>query len=560
MINVNKSLVYTLKCCLFVKKPTKSYKNRAASVDKIVWPVIICMRKLFAKKYIDCVLLDKWIVLRDNYYEKNRQGRIGMYKRESGGWLKHYDFLLLDMICLQIAFLLSFVVLGRWVNPYSHILYRKMALYLEVADVAVVFFFGTFSDVLKKGYYRNFVTTVQHAAIVFGLSVLYLFLSKEGQLYSRLSLTITFILYVFITYAVRELRKRQMRKQMENGIKESLFIVTTGDVAGQVVDKMMKNNYARYRMAGMAVIDTEAVGQTINGVDVVADASTAVDYVCQNWVDEVLIVISDSQPYPKKLIDQLTETGVTVHLNLAKTLNMSGKKQFVEQIGPYTVLTTTMNYASARQLLVKRVMDIAGGLVGCLLTGIIFIFVAPAIYISSPGPIFFAQERVGKNGKTFKMYKFRSMYMDAEARKAELMKDNKLGDGKMFKMDFDPRVIGNKILPDGTKKTGIGDFIRRTSLDEFPQFFNVLKGDMSIVGTRPPLVSETELYEPHHFARLTIKPGITGLWQVSGRSDITDFEEVVRLDTEYIDNWNVGMDIKILLKTVAVVLKKDGSM
>ena len=560
MININKSLVFALKCCLFVKKSTKSYENSAASVDKIVLPVIICMRKLFDKKYINYFFLDKWIILRDNHYEKNRQGRIGMYKRESGGWLKHYDFLLLDMICLQIAFLLSFVVLGRWVNPYSHILYRKMALYLEVADAAVAFFVGTFSDVLKKGYYRNFVTTVQHAAIVFGLSVLYLFLSKEGQLYSRLSLTITFILYVFITYAVRELRKRQMRRQMENGSKESLFIVTTGDVAGQVVDKMMKNNYARYRMAGMAVIDTEAVGQTINGVDVVADALTAVDYVCQNWVDEVLIVISDSQPYPKKLIDQLTETGVTVHLNLAKTLNMSGKKQFVEQIGPYTVLTTTMNYASARQLLIKRVIDILGGLVGCLLTAIIFIFVAPAIYISSPGPIFFAQERVGKNGKTFKMYKFRSMYMDAEARKAELMKNNKLGDGKMFKMDFDPRVIGNRILPDGTKKTGIGDFIRRTSLDEFPQFFNVLKGDMSIVGTRPPLVSETELYEPHHFARLAIKPGITGLWQVSGRSDITDFEEVVRLDTEYIDNWNVGMDIKILLKTVAVVLKKDGSM
>ena len=302
------------------------------------------------------------------------------------------------------------------------------------------------------------------------------------------------------------------------------------------------------------------LGHRIHGVDVVADAATAVRYICRTWVDEVLIVISDNQPYPKKLIDQLIETGVTIHLNLAKVSNISGKKQFVEQIGPYTVLTTTMNYASERQLLIKRVMDIAGGLVGCLLTGIIFIFVAPAIYISSPGPIFFAQERVGKNGKKFKMYKFRSMYMDAEARKAELMKENKLGDGKMFKMDFDPRVIGNKILPDGTKKTGIGDFIRRTSLDEFPQFFNVLKGDMSVVGTRPPLVSETELYELHHYARLSIKPGITGLWQVSGRSDITDFEEVVRLDREYIDNWNVGMDIKILLKTVAVVLKKDGSM
>ena len=140
------------------------------------------------------------------------------------------------------------------------------------------------------------------------------------------------------------------------------------------------------------------------------------------------------------------------------------------------------------------------------------------------------------------------------------MKENKLGDGKMFKMDFDPRVIGNKVLPDGTHKTGVGDFIRRTSLDEFPQFFNVLKGDMSIVGTRPPLISETNLYEPRHKARLAIKPGITGMWQVSGRSDITDFEEVVRLDKEYIENWDIGLDIKILLKTVMVVAKKDGSM
>ena len=152
------------------------------------------------------------------------------------------------------------------------------------------------------------------------------------------------------------------------------------------------------------------------------------------------------------------------------------------------------------------------------------------------------------------------MYMDAEERKAELMKDNKLGDEKMFKLDFDQRVIGNKILPDGTHKTGIGDFIRRTSIDEFLQFFNVLKGDMSIIGTRPSLISETNFYEMHHRARLAIKPGITSMWQVSGRSDITDFEEVVRLDKGYITNWNIGLDIKILFRTVMVVLRKDGSM
>ena len=130
----------------------------------------------------------------------------------------------------------------------------------------------------------------------------------------------------------------------------------------------------------------------------------------------------------------------------------------------------------------------------------------------------------------------------------------------MFKMDFDPRVIGNKVLPDGTKKTGIGHFIRESSIDEFPQFFNVLKGDMSIVGTRPPLPGEVSQYELHHRARLAIIPGITGMWQVSGRSSITDFEEIVNLDTKYIREWSLGLDIKILLRTVYAVLGKKGAV
>jgi lipopolysaccharide/colanic/teichoic acid biosynthesis glycosyltransferase len=150
--------------------------------------------------------------------------------------------------------------------------------------------------------------------------------------------------------------------------------------------------------------------------------------------------------------------------------------------------------------------------------------------------------------------------MDAEERKAELMKENKMSSNLMFKMDFDPRIIGNKVLPDGTKKTGIGQFIRSTSLDEFPQFWNVLTGSMSVVGFRPALLSEYSEYEFHHRARIAMKPGITGMWQVSGRSDITDFEEVVRLDTEYIRNWSMGLDFRILFKTVGAVLKKDGSM
>ena len=229
-------------------------------------------------------------------------------------------------------------------------------------------------------------------------------------------------------------------------------------------------------------------------------------------------------------------------------------------MGSYMVITTSMNYADSSKLFVKRLMDIAGGLVGCLATLLITIVVGPLIYISSPGPVFFAQERIGRNGRKFKMYKFRSMYMDAEERKKELMAQNKISDGLMFKMEFDPRIIGNKVLPDGTHKTGIGQFIRKTSLDEFPQFFNILKGDMSLVGTRPPTVDEWEQYEPHHRARMPFRPGLTGLWQVSGRSNITDFEEVVKLDTKYIDEWSLGVDLKILVETVRSVFENDGAM
>ena len=139
------------------------------------------------------------------------------------------------------------------------------------------------------------------------------------------------------------------------------------------------------------------------------------------------------------------------------------------------------------------------------------------------------------------------------------MDQNNMKDGMMFKMDFDPRVIGNKILPDGQKKTGIGDFIRRTSLDEFPQFLNVLKGDMSLVGTRPPTEDEWMEYTPRQRARLSVKPGLTGIWQVSGRSSITDFDEVVRLDMEYVRNWDPALDLQILFKTVFVVFGGTGA-
>ena len=392
------------------------------------------------------------------------------------------------------------------------------------------------------------------------VSSLYLVTIQDGNDYSRITLFMTSGIYGVLTYVVRILWKRYLENRMKNGSDSSLIIVTTSSIAEEVVKNVEEHNYEMQQINGVIIVDKDMTGETIEGIPVVSDAENAAEFLLQGWVDEVFIILDEKAPYPKELIERCSEMGLTVHLGLTKVTNSTLGKQTIGKVGGYTVLTTSINVMTMKQTFMKRTIDILAGLVGCLATGIIFIFIAPAIYIASPGPIFFSQERIGQNGKIFKMYKFRSMYMDAEERKAELMKENKMSSNLMFKMDFDPRIIGNKILPDGTKKTGIGQFIRSTSLDEFPQFFNVLIGQMSLIGFRPCLKSEYEEYDFHHRARIAMKPGITGMWQVSGRSDITDFEEVVKLDTEYIKNWSMGLDFRILFKTVAAVLKRDGSM
>lgn len=398
-----------------------------------------------------------------------------MYRKNANGWLKHIDFIIFDMICLQIAFVMAYFIKNGNIHIYNNFLYRNMAIILEVADLMVLLIFGTLKGVLKRGHYQEFVKTLKHGFIVCLLAVLYLFTVQKGIFFSRFILFLTIGIYFILTYIVRELWKGHIKKGVNSGKRRKLLIVTSSTIADRVIENVEKTNYSRYDIVGIALLDKDLIGNQINDVSVVANNETVGMYACKEWVDEVLIVLPKEIAYPNTLIEQFTLAGITVHMNLAKVVNSPGKKQFVEKIGDYTVLTTSINYVSLNELFLKRVFDIICGLLGCILTLIICIFISPAIYIASPGPIFFSQERVGKNGKKFKMYKLRSMYLDAEERKAELMKDNKLEDGKMFKLDFDPRVIGNKVMPDGSHKTGIGEFIRKTSLDEFPQFFNVLR-------------------------------------------------------------------------------------
>ena len=483
-----------------------------------------------------------------------------MYKKASSGWLKHFDFIILDLLCLQFAFVIAYMLRHGMVNPYTKELYLNTAVYLVFADIVVTFFNETFSGVLKRGLYKEFAATFKHSLMVALLTVFYLFATQKGEDYSRLVLGLMGVLYVIISYVARLGWKYILKHKILAENKKSLLIITTEAEAENVIKEITSEASVECEITGVILLDSDNIDRRISGVPIVTEVENAASYICKNWVDEVLIHVSPEISYSQQLIDDIAETGVIIHISLTELTNSVGKRQFVEMVGNYTVLTTSINYMTPKEAFFKRTLDVVGGLVGCILTGVIFIFIAPVIYIASPGPVFFSQTRVGKNGKQFKLYKFRSMYMDAEERKKELMKQNRVADGFMFKMDFDPRIIGNKVLEDGTKKTGIGDFIRRTSLDEFPQFYNVLKGDMSLVGTRPPTLDECEKYELHHRARLATKPGITGMWQVSGRSQITDFEEVVKLDTKYINEWSMGLDLRILCKTVLAVLKRDGSM
>ncbi len=484
-----------------------------------------------------------------------------MYKKQRQGLFKHIDFLVLDLISLQLAFVISYVFCDRPylpLNPYGSELYRNFALLVSISAFLISYINSTYKNVLKRGYYLEFVQTIKQTLFTLVLTVFFLFVVKYVERYSRLILGFTFIYYLLISYATRIIYKSYLRKNKTKRQNSSLLIITYKDMAEHILKSIRKNNY-QYKIAGLVIVDEDMAGSVIDDCEVVCNSRDAAEYVCRCWVDEVFVYSGDSRSLPSALLDDLLETGVVIHVSFNTFKDTVGRKQFIEKVAGHSVLTTSMNYGNSGEMYVKRAMDIVIGLIGCVITGIIFIIVGPIIYKKSPGPIIIAQERIGQNGKKFKMYKFRTMVMGAEEQKSDLLDQNIMSDNRMFKMDFDPRVIGNEILPDGTKKTGIGQFLRDTSLDEFPQFFNCLIGNMSVVGTRPPLIEEVELYDYYHRSRLSVKPGVTGLWQVSGRSDITDFNDVVQLDQEYINNWNLGLDLKIICKTVVVVFQRKGA-
>ena len=451
---------------------------------------------------------------------------------------------LIAVVCsLMIAGLIrhdSFEMLAKRENLVS------LFSVVTVLHIAVFYVLKAFEGFYHRNAKAELLFSVKFNLILVVLAIFLGFSMKSEVFTSRLVMGYFFLLDTVAMCLVNQIVKASnlWRKKQTN-----LFVVSTPERIDEVLDRFGSSREVHWNVVGI-LLQGETERREVRGIPVVPDEGDAyLDYATLHVVDEVFIHLDEFQKreaYLEKLILEFENMGVVVNLSMDLfNLNKRGVKQ-VYKLEDYSVIAFSSRLFDYRMVMAKRLVDIVGAIVGLAITVVVGIVLAPFLLIESPGPLVFCQNRVGVNGRIFKFYKFRSMYVDAEERKKELMAQNEM-QGLMFKMENDPRI------------TKVGAFIRKTSIDELPQFWNVLKGDMSLVGTRPPTVDEYQQYNYYQKRRISFRPGITGLWQVSGRSDITDFDEIVKLDLQYIDNWSIMEDFKIIFKTIAVVFRGSGA-
>ena len=455
-------------------------------------------------------------------------------------YLKKFGILALDIGCILIALSLAYFVYPLNTMPMSNYLIILLLLALGYNFVN-----SQNRNLFARGYLIELKEVIVYNIYLLCGLVLIAFFWKKLETTSRLLTSYFFCFNIVIMYLSRVLVKVLLRRMYNDDPKKTKGILMVVEKGQEALLDTFRSGLT-YNVIGILIVDQDQVTGTVDGNKISCTLDKLVNTVVTYQIDDVVFKLpGQGQKALFELITDFEDMGANCHYALDVPTGARGNAT-MEMFGEMFMATYTLRTQSTWQLVMKRVMDICGAVVGLILCGIISIFLIPAIKLDSPGPAIFSQIRIGKNGRRFKFYKFRSMYIDAEERKKELMKNNEM-DGLMFKMEDDPRI------------TKVGKFIRKTSLDEFPQFWNVLVGDMSLVGTRPPTEDEFNKYNGHYKRRLMMTPGITGLWQVSGRSSITDFDEVVKLDLEYIDNWSLLGDIKILFKTVISVIKRDGA-
>lgn len=459
-----------------------------------------------------------------------------------------YSLILLDMVSVTFAYLLAIFLrfgrIGQFFRMEVHYtVWGFLMLFCVLYSVMTEWNRGFFT----RGYMVEFIAILKYNIVMAAAIGCLLFLVKIANDFSRLIFGYFLIGNVLITYVLHILFKRYMLYFYRNSrSSDKVLIVTQNNCAESLIKRVLRDKAWNYQITAVALVDVDRVRDSICGIPVVANGSNLFEVATQMILDEVFIYLPDADKRTiKETIVDFETMGITCHYNVEmEELNLEGKT--AGKFAGFAVMTFSLQYLDYRRVMVKRLIDIVGALIGLLITAALFPFVAIAIKLDSKGPVLFSQIRIGKNGRRIKIYKFRSMYTDAERQKKRLETQNEM-QGPMFKIEHDPRI------------TRVGRILRKTSIDELPQFYNVLKGDMSLVGTRPPTEDEFEQYNLHYRRRLCITPGLTGMWQVHGRGRVTDFDEVMKYDLQYIDNWSLLLDIKILIQTVFEVLLHRGT-
>ena len=468
---------------------------------------------------------------------------------------------LADAVALIVSVLLSYLIFGIWLQviPQTYTDKDYLQFYLILALTFLIGFIGfdQEQDITSRRFRGDLLRSAEMTLIIGAASAFLMIVAKISLADSRYFffgiLAFNFLLQPLVLAVI----KLYLRYSDQKVTSTKLVGVLTVEDRAEAILRDLRKDWTK-ELCGVALMDAtnDEIGTQIQGVPVKAGFSDFMEWVRRDALDEVYIDVPyDTGNSLTGYLIELESMGLDVHFSVPMLEKVYGETSQagckhiasnLEHRGKAYLIGISTVHHSIRSQVLKRAMDICGALVGLVISVPIIAITAIPLKLESPGPLFFKQKRVGLNGRIFEIYKLRSMYADAEKRKKELMAHNEMN-GLMFKMTDDPRI------------TKVGKFIRKTSIDELPQFWNVLRGEMSLVGTRPPTVDEYDQYESHHKRRLSMKPGITGMWQVSGRSSVQNFEDVVRLDTEYIDNWSLKLDIEILLKTVKVVFARDGA-
>lgn len=445
-----------------------------------------------------------------------------------------------DILLMSLAYFITSAIFGgKYIANLEYYLLHSCAILLVIVfnsnkrlyDTTLFFYFDRWLNYLTWSFiYAN------------GLVIILAF--WVGQSKVRHRFFAVFIILEYIMLLISAYIMRTVLQRRKSNLSRTLLVGS--EEMYQKVLRFLKHNNMYVQIVGY-ISETPEI-PTDDGTKYLGTVEELEEIVHQNSIDQVFFMQHRAQPVNyESYVSLCLEMGLITRV-IERPYHIPHASTTIIKIGPYSALTYHNVVMNAYSKALKRIIDIFGSLFGIIVFAIPMLITAIMIKLDSKGPVIFKQERVGMNGRHFKMYKFRSMVVDAEARKKELEEQNKVSGGLMFKIEDDPRI------------TRVGKFIRKTSIDELPQLFNVLVGTMSLVGTRPPTVDEVEKYDTGHWRRLSIKPGITGMWQTSGRSEITDFEEVVSLDKQYIDQWSIWLDIKILFKTVfQVLLKRTGA-